>query len=72
MRNVDRLNSFYEDMRVLHSKLPDWRFMQLMLNFFSWHYQTYGTDGFYVEDNEFLDRFHRFIKEMTEINEKEM
>jgi hypothetical protein len=65
MRNVSRLDSFYEDMKVLHSKLPDWRFMQLMLNFFSWHYERYRTDGFYLEESDFLDRFREFVEEET-------
>lgn len=72
MRDVNRLYALYEDVRANHSKLPDWRFMQLMLNFLSWHYRMYGTDGFYIEDDEFLDRLHEFIGAVTKINEKEM
>ncbi len=63
MRDVNRLYSLYEDMRVLHSNFPDWRFMQLMLNFLNWHYQRYGSDGYYIEDPTFLDRFREFFEE---------
>ena len=66
MRNPDRLDSLYETLLNYHKKLPDWRFMQLFLNFLNWHYTKYGSDGFYIEDKEIVSRFNNFIKEMTE------
>ena len=66
MRKTERLDSFYSDMQFLHKKyLADWRFSQLMLNYFSWHLKKYGTDGFYVEDTETIDRFREYINEMV-------
>ena len=37
MRDPNRLNSFYNTMKKIHRKtFPDWRFGQLMSNFFGW------------------------------------
>lgn len=61
MRNPDRLDSVYAIMCELHKKyLPDWRMMQLISNFMSWHYDKYKTDGFYLEEDDFIDRFVEF------------
>ena len=66
MRDPERFNDFYKELKELHQLyFPDWRFMQMMSNFMSWHYNTYKTDGFYIEENKFLERFRRFIKEMA-------
>ena len=40
---------------------PDLRFMQLMSNFAVW----YGEDPFYMEDDEFLTQFQKFIDFIT-------
>lgn len=68
MRDPNRLDDFYTDMKVLHKKLPDLRFMQLMNLFFDWHAKRYNSDGFYVEDNRFIDRFREFVETMKEGN----
>lgn len=66
MRKAERLDDFYNDIRFLHKKyLSDWRFLQLMLNFFSWHLDKYGNDGFYVGDAETIDRFREYMHEMV-------
>lgn len=36
---------------------PDIRFMQLMSNFTAW----YGADPFYMEDDEFLQKFKEYM-----------
>lgn len=49
-------------MRIAHLWLdhcPDWRFMQLMSNFALW----YGADPFYMEDDQFVEKFKEFIDE---------
>ena len=64
MRNPDRLVEIYHTMLIAHeSKVPDWRCMQLLINFLDWHKSSYGTDGFYIEDDEFLKRFKKFCKD---------
>ena len=39
---------------------PDWRFMQLMSNFITW----LGHDPFYMEDDEFLQKFYEYMDTM--------
>ena len=39
MRNPNRLDNFYFQLREIHkTQFPDWRFGQLMSNFFGWLY----------------------------------
>lgn len=65
MRNPNRLDSFYEEIKTIHKTyFPDWRFLQLIQNFLSWHFDTYKTDGFYVEEEKFINRLNQFVKEM--------
>ena len=40
-----------------HYNCPDWRFMQLMSNFIAW----LDHDPFYMEDDEFLQKFHEYM-----------
>ena len=65
MRDPKRLCELSYEIQKGHEKFPDWRFMQFMLNFFSWHMTVYKTDGFYVEDKDFLKRFEEFISECS-------
>ena len=66
MRNPDRLEQIYDIVLTLHKKyFPDWRIMQLMNNFFMWHYNKYKTDGYYLEDIEFIAKFKNFVREVT-------
>jgi len=65
MRDANRLDNIYKTIKELHqNNFPDWRIMQLINNFLIWHYNKYKSDGFYVEDNEFITRFKTFIKKM--------
>jgi hypothetical protein len=42
MRDTGRLDSFYDEVKHIHAEnFPDWRFGQLMLNFFS----AYASEG---------------------------
>ena len=64
MRNPDRLDNFYDEMKELHKKhFPDWRFGQLMSNFFGWVYKTYKMDIFFPEDDKMLIWFYEFCGE---------
>ena len=65
MRDPDRLDSVYDRIKELHKEhLPDWRVSQLFNNFFSWHIARTRTDGFYLEEDAFLERFEDFIDYM--------
>ena len=51
MRNAERLDQFYEELKQFHKRyLPDWRFGQLMYNFQNWVMKNIGRDIFYIED----------------------
>ena len=63
MRNPDRLDKFYEEIKELHKKyLSDWRFQQLILNYLSWFVGKYGTDGFYIEEDKCIESIKEFFK----------
>jgi len=56
MRNPDRIAPFLEEIGILwKEKCTDWRFGQLMYNFFS----VLG-DPFYYEEDEFLEAFQAY------------
>ena len=45
MRDPNRLDSFYDEMKEIHKKsFPDWRIGQLMSNFLGWMYYVQGRD----------------------------
>lgn len=65
MRDANRLDYFYETLKGYHKYyFTDWRFGQLIINFLNWHLNKYGTDGFYVEENEMLKRLNEFKDDM--------
>lgn len=64
MRDINRLDFFYDELKRVHKYVPDWRFGQLIMNFISWYYQKYKKDCFYIEDNEILKYIEEFIDEV--------
>ena len=66
MRDINRLYDFYNKLREIHKKVPDWRFGQFILNFMSWYYNRYHIDIFYVEETEILSAIEEFINEILE------
>lgn len=64
MRNPDRLDRFYKELRNIHkSELPDWRFGQFMMNFFS-YLAGKGIDPFFPEESKMIGYLHDYIKEI--------
>lgn len=58
MRNPDRLDLFYDTLKVMHKKyFPDWRFGQLISNFFGW---TGDTAAFYYEEDDILAKLTEY------------
>ena len=58
MRNENRIFPMMNEMAYLWTEnCPDWRFAQLMSNFFSW----LGHDPFYIEDGDLMSEFRDFI-----------
>lgn len=54
MRDPNRLYDFYKELNRIHVEyFPDWRFGQLMVNFFDWFYDKVG-DPFFPEENEMI------------------
>lgn len=61
MRNPNRLDAFYDEMKEIHKKsFPDWRFGQLMSNFLGWVYSEKKRDCFFPEEDEMLEYFKEF------------
>lgn len=67
MRDPARLNNFYEKLKAYHrAYFPDLRFGQLINNFLSWA----GTDGFYLEEDKFLEKFKEYIEAVGVTDDK--
>lgn len=64
MRDINRLDNFYEKLKEIHKQLPDWRFGQFIMNFIGWYYEKYERDCFYIEDDQILKYIKEFINEI--------
>ena len=61
MRDPNRLDNFFFFLIEIHkTQFPDWRFGQLMSNFFGWLYETKKIDLFFPEEDKMLDYFKEF------------
>lgn len=62
MRNAARLYGFYAELQKIHiENAPDLRFGQFISCIFSF-ITSKGVDPFYLEENEFMQYVHEFIK----------
>ena len=69
MRNPNRLYSFYDEMRDIHIKsFPDWRFGQLMSNFFGWLMSEKKKDLFFPEEDEMIEYFKEFANSTSPLH----
>jgi hypothetical protein len=60
MRDPARIAKFFEELTALWLEYcPDWRFGQLMINFFNWVALEKKCDPFFHEE----DRMLRYLKE---------
>ena len=56
MRDPNRLNKFYSELNEIHRRsFPDWRFMQLQINFMSWLVAEKRTDGWHYEEDKTIE-----------------
>jgi len=63
MRDPERLDDFYDELKRIHKTYcPDWRFMQLICNF----QHMFNSDGFYVEEDSFLDMISKMFGDDNE------
>lgn len=61
MRDPNRLDKFYNEMKEIHKKsFPDWRFGQLMSNFLGWLYSIKGKDPFFPEEGDMIEYFKEY------------
>lgn len=66
MRDPNRLDSFYEELKNIHKEyLPDWRYGQLCSNFFGWLSEVKGIDPFFPEEPRMLEYLKEYIAPMT-------
>ena len=71
MRDPNRLDNFYEKLKEYHKNiLPDFRFIQLMYVFLNWYCNQYKNSGFYLEEDECLEKFKEFIFDIKQIEEE--
>lgn len=65
IRNPERLEDFYEEFKKIHkSEFPDWRFGQLICNFFGWISSEKKLDPFFPEENKMLELFKEYSGEI--------
>ena len=58
MRDPARIKSLLAELsEVWEQCFPDQRFMQVIVNFQRW----LGSDGFYIEDDKFIEKFCEFV-----------
>lgn len=57
MRDINRIDTICAKIAEIWKTVPDWRFMQLLVNF----QEAIGTDGFYLEDDRFIKLFNEFV-----------
>lgn len=66
MRDPNRLDSFYEELKNIHKDFfPDWRYGQLCSNFFGWLVNTKGIDLFFPEEPRMLEYLREYIAPMS-------
>ena len=59
MRDKDRMKPFLEQLEEQWKQVPDWRFGQLMYNFFS----EMG-DPFYWEEDKFIEKLKEYLEKI--------
>lgn len=64
MRDINRLDNFYDELKRIHKYVPDWRFGQFIMNFMSWYCTKYKRDCFYIEENEMIKYIEEFVDEV--------
>lgn len=65
MRDPNRIDKFCDELKTIWHQVPDWRFGQLMLNFFP---NINSTFAFYIEDEDLFKALDEYIKKCVEEN----
>lgn len=69
MRDINRIPGFMNDVGDCWRHVPDWRFGQLMCNFFGWMVSEKGRDPFFPEEEEMASLLSEYIKTFGGSNE---
>lgn len=63
MRDPARLHSFYRRLQEVHLQIsPDWRFAQLMVNFFAWIEDEKHVHPYFLEDEKLLSFLQEYAR----------
>jgi hypothetical protein len=66
IRNPNRLDSFYEQLKQIHKeRFPDLRFLQFIYHFHHWLTYEKQIDGFYLEEDEVISLIQEFADSIT-------
>lgn len=62
MRDINRLDKFYDELKEIHKKhFPDWRFGQMIVNVLAdWQAKT-KRDLFFLEEDEMIQIFRDYV-----------
>lgn len=67
MRNPERLNKFYDEFKRIHAQyFPDWRFGQLVGNFFGWLFTEKKIDYFFPEEDKMIEYLVEYAGEKND------
>lgn len=68
MRNPNRLDSFYDEFKKVHKEeFCDWRFGQLISNFFGWALgDNKISDIWFPEEDQWIDLLHEYVSSLKE------
>jgi predicted Rdx family selenoprotein len=67
MRDISRLDKFYDELKEIHKKnFPDWRFGQMIVNVLAdWQAKT-KRDIFFPEEDEMIQIFRDYVSKERE------
>lgn len=71
MRNPDRLDDFYNELKAIHKKyFCDWRFGQFCSNFFGWLMSEKEVDLFFPEEQKMIEYIKEYACGLKTYNER--
>ena len=62
MRDINRIDTFCDELKEVWKKVPDWRFMQLMSNFFGYSFSEKGKDPFFMEEDSAIKELKDYME----------
>lgn len=73
MRDPNRLDNFYDEFKKVHKEeFCDWRFGQLISNFFGWALGNNKiSDIWFPEEKQWIDLLHEYVSSLKEKKDAE-